>query len=63
MLTEWAVLPCLVSNTGGCHTRSMMCDNEFDWKKLKEYDVSRREMIVAQQKLYEHKAKIISCYE
>ena len=50
----------LVSNTGGCHTRSMMCDNEFDWEKLKEYDVSRREMIVAQQKLYEHKAKIIS---
>jgi len=50
----------LVSDTGGCQTRIMMCDSELDWKKLKDYDVSRREMIVAQQKLYEHKSKIIS---
>ena len=38
----------------------MMCNSELDWKKLKDYDVSRREMIVAQQELYEHKSKIIS---
>ena len=50
----------LVSDSGGCHTRTMMCNSELDWKKLKDYDVSRREMIVAQQKLYEHKSKIIS---
>jgi hypothetical protein len=45
----------LVPATGGCHSRTMMCDSEFDWKKLTDYDVSRREMIYAQRDLAKHK--------
>ena len=50
----------LVPATGGCHSRTMMCDNEFDWKKLNDYDVSRREMIYAQRDLAKHKMTLVN---
>ena len=50
----------LVPATGGCHSRTMMCDNEFDWKKLTDYDVSRREMIYAQRDLAKHKMTLVN---
>ena len=50
----------LVPATGGCHSRTMMCDNEFDWKKLNDYDVSRREMIYAQRHLAKHKLTLVN---
>ena len=50
----------LVPATGGCHSRTMMCDSEFDWKKLNDYDVSRREMIYAQRNLAKHKMTLVN---
>jgi len=50
----------LVPATGGCHSRTMMCHNEIDWKKLNDYDVSRREMIYAQRNLAKHKMTLVS---
>ena len=50
----------LVPATGGCHSRTMMCDNEFDWKKLNDYDVSRREMNYAQRHLAKHKLTLVN---
>ena len=50
----------LVPATGGCHSRTMMCDNEFDWKKLNDYDISRREMIFAQRDLAKHKIILVN---
>ena len=50
----------LVPATGGCHSRTMMCDNEFDWKKLNDYDISRREMIFAQRDLAKHKMTLVN---
>ena len=50
----------LVPAPGGCHSRTMMCDNEFDWKKLTDYDVSRREMIYAQRDLAKHKMTLVN---
>ena len=50
----------LVPATGGCHSRTMMCDSEFDWKKLKDYDISRREMIYAQRDLAKHKMTLVN---
>jgi hypothetical protein len=50
----------LVPATGGCHSRTMMCDNELDWKKLNNYDVSRREMIYAQRDLAKHKMTLVN---
>tara|TARA_R100001594_G_scaffold136986_1_gene179684 strand:- start:1686 stop:2627 length:942 start_codon:yes stop_codon:yes gene_type:complete len=50
----------LVPATGGCHSRTMMCHNESDWKKLNNYDVSRREMIYAQRDLAKHKMTLVN---
>ena len=50
----------LVPATGGCHSRTMMCHNEIDWKKLNDYDVSRREMIYAQRNLAKHKLTLVN---
>ena len=50
----------LVPATGGCHSRTMMCDNEFDWKKLNDYDISRRVMIMAQRELAKHKMTLVN---
>jgi len=50
----------LVPATGGCHSRTMMCHSEHDWQKLKDYDVSRREMIYAQRDLAKHKTRLVS---
>ena len=50
----------LVPSTGGCATRPMMCDSQFDWKKLTDYDVSRREMIMAQRELAKHKMTLVN---
>jgi len=50
----------LVPATGGCHSRTMMCHNEIDWQKLKDYDASRRKMIYAQRDLAKHKMTLIN---
>ena len=50
----------LVPATGGCQSRTMMCESEFDWKKLNDYDVSRREMIMAQRELAKHKMTLVN---
>ena len=50
----------LVPATGGCHSRTMMCHSEHAWQKLKDYDVSRREMIYAQRDLAKHKTRLVS---
>ena len=50
----------LVPATGGCHSRTMMCHSELDWQKLKDYDVSRREMIYAQRDLAKYKMTLVN---
>ena len=49
----------LVPQTGGCNTRVMMVDSEYNWKQLNDYEKSRTIMCNSQREIFKEKITLI----